>query len=262
MKKIKLKLRKNSLSLFLIICFFLNVLAVDINQQAQEMYLKSMAALGQDNEPQALDLFEKALFKDSKILAFDDKGLLDKITTKYLKKVTEEPKVEYYYKLGFLMRVRGNYKESINFFSDGIKRFPDNEKYVNYAKKKIYELQWLITGEKPKSEDEKTPVDNFVVATPDKNQNEDKQKDPDKSIEEKQPKQDQKKAADEKLKQSISSAESEVAQLQNEYDLWFSLNYNDKYEKKDYYPAMMYFYEDKLKAAKEKLKKLQEQMDN
>lgn len=262
MKKLNLKtMRKSSLSLLLVLLFAFNILAVDIDSEAQELYLEAMAAIGEDNESKALETFEKALFKDSKILAFDDKGLLDKITTNYLKKVTEDPKVEYYYKLGFLMRVRGNYQEAINFFNEGIKKYPENKQFVNFARKKVYELQWLLTGEKPKQEDEKdSPVANFVVAPI--NSEEDK-KDEATSEQKAQAKtQDKEKAAEAKLKQEISGAENEVAQLQNDYDLWFSLTYGDhKYEKKDYYSAMMYFYEDKLKAAKEKLKKLQEQMD-
>ena len=266
MKKLNLKkMRKSSLSLLLVLLFAFNIFAVDIDSQAQELYLEAMAALGEDNESKAMQTFEKALFKDSKILAFDDKGLLDKITTNYLQKVTEDPKVEYYYKLGFLMRVRGNYQESINFYKEGLKKYPDNKEFASLAKKKIYELQWLITGEKPKEEDgKKDPTQNFVAepkTNKDKTDNEEESSSNNQNDQPEKP-QDKEKAAEAKLKKEISSAESEVEQLQKDYDLWFSMTYGDhKYDKKDYYEAMMYFYEDKLKAAKEKLKNLQNQLE-
>jgi|GEM_PF-5397343 len=262
MKILNLKITgKSSLSFLLVLLFAFNIFAVDIDPQAQKLYLEAMVALGEDNEVEALQSFEKALFKDSKILAFDDKGLLDKITTNYLQKVTEDPKVKYYYKLGFLMRVRGNYRESINFFKEGLKRYPDNKEFVNYAKKKVYELEWLINDEKTEKKDgEKDIARNLVVAPESDKEVKDSSSSSDQDSEKKP--QDKKKAAEAKLKQEISSVESEVAQLQNDYDLWFSLTYGDhKYEKKDYYEAMMYFYEDKLKVAKAKLQNLQEQLE-
>jgi predicted RNase H-like nuclease (RuvC/YqgF family) len=68
------------------------------------------------------------------------------------------------------------------------------------------------------------------------------------------------------LENAIENQKKIVEDLKKQYDLWFNLTYSndkEKYKYKDvkYSSQLMYYYEDKLKAAQERLEKLEKELE-
>ena len=242
------------LSLSLILLFvFISSFAVDIRESARMSYVDSMKALGQGNTDKALLDYEKALFDDSRILAFDDKGLLNSLTLKYLKLQNEDSKDEYLFKLGLLFRLSGNYNEAVNFFNKLIKDFPDSN-YKERAGIQVYEMTVMNEQLKIQQNTGQTQEVTFVS-------DEEGQKEKISEEEKKNAEEQRKNELAQKYSEDVSKIENEISQLKNDHDLWFSLEYGKHNQpKENYYEAMVYYYEKKIKQAEKKLKDLQEKL--
>ncbi|MFW5781791.1 MAG: hypothetical protein ACOCWO_00710 [Candidatus Muiribacteriaceae bacterium] len=238
--------------LFLIFSTCFTVLSLDISPEAEEYYIKSMSMLGRNSEDKAAEFFEKAVFEDARVLVFDDKGLLDKVTNKYVKKAMDTEKSENLFRLAYLMRIRGDHKQALYFYNLFLEKGSDDRELVNRARKRVYELSYIsdVLDKKKKQANPDTVIESSSAKDTEEVSAE--------SEESKDSADEEKK---ERLERLISSQENEVDKLRGQYDLWFSLTYGDhKYKKEEYHSNLMYYYERKLKEAEKKLEDMKSKL--
>ncbi|MFA7576896.1 MAG: hypothetical protein WC002_02395 [Candidatus Muiribacteriota bacterium] len=245
-----------NLFLFFSVLFVFSLPMVD--DEARNFYLEAMKAYGNNDEKNALLNYEKAFFKDGKIQIYDDKGLLDKLTLKYMEIINKKLEPDALFKIAHIMRMRGNYENSINFYKLFIENFRDDREKISHAVSMIQEMEFAMNFNKNQNQNQNLtqPTSEIQSQIPAQNQSEQS-----KISSQQKPDEEKKDTVttekERERNRQIEQKKNEVAKLQNEYDLWFSLTYGKHdYQKKDYYEAMVHFYNSKLQKAQQELKEL------